>query len=364
MRLAPSLLLVALVACAAPTDRRERAETAAAPTARPPEQPAPRAAARGPALLVLHKAEATLGLYDPRDGTRLALAPTGVGPHEAAVSPDGRFAVVADYGAQVPGRTLTVYDLEQRRVARTVDLGEHRRPHGLAFVAEDELVVTCEASQALVRVDLAEAAVRSAIPTDQQVAHMLALDASGTRAYVANVVSGTLSAVDLGAGRVLAHVPTGPGAEGLAVSPRDGEVWVGNRAADTLTIVDPRSLSAVAELPCRGFPIRLAFTPDGARVLVSCAQAGEVAVFDVRERREVARVALLAPGEGAAGAQGPVPVGLLVEPAGERAFVAAAGADAVFVLDLRSLAFVARIPTGAQPDGMAWCAPGGSRDEG
>jgi DNA-binding beta-propeller fold protein YncE len=85
-------------------------------------------------LVVLEKDSARARLIDPATGATLASLPTGPFPHEVAVSPDGRLAVVADYGAQEPGRTLTVLDLAARRVARTVDLGAYRRPHGIVWL--------------------------------------------------------------------------------------------------------------------------------------------------------------------------------------------------------------------------------------
>ena len=62
-------------------------------------------------LVVLNKAEATASLIDLASGEVRATLPTGVGPHEVAISPDGKLALVADYGQQTPGSSLT----EKRR---------------------------------------------------------------------------------------------------------------------------------------------------------------------------------------------------------------------------------------------------------
>jgi DNA-binding beta-propeller fold protein YncE len=84
-------------------------------------------------LIVLNKAEASASLLDATTGTVVATLPTGTGPHEVAVSPDGRWALVANYGAGEGGRSLTVLDVPARRVERTIDLGDYRRPHGVAW---------------------------------------------------------------------------------------------------------------------------------------------------------------------------------------------------------------------------------------
>src|SRR5688572_21877948 len=316
-------------------------------------------------LVVLNKSEATAALVDPKSGEVRRTLPTGVGPHEAAVSPDGRLAVVADYGQQVPGSTLTVIDLERAEVARTISLGEHRRPHGVQFEADGRHVIaTVEDNRAIVRVDVVEGKVVKAFPTEAQVSHMVALAPDGQRAFVANIGSGSATAINLPQGQILAQIETGAGAEGIAVAPSGAEVWVTNRAADTLSVIDAEWLEVKATLPCGQFPIRVQITPDGKHALVSNANSGDVAVFDVAQRKELRRIpmeleAVAGEGErlfGDAFGKSPVPVGILIEPGGKRAYVANTNADLVTVLDLEQWKVTGRIAPGREPDGMAWSA--------
>ena len=97
-------------------------------------------------MVVTNKGPATATIIDVATGRSLATLPTGQGPHEVVMSADGRVAVVTDYGAQGPGgNTLTVIDVPGLRVARTIDLGQYRRPHGIVFLPGDSLVaVTSE----------------------------------------------------------------------------------------------------------------------------------------------------------------------------------------------------------------------------
>ena len=48
--------------------------------------------------------------------------------------------------------------------------------------------------------------------------------------------------------------------------------------------------------------------------------------------------------------------GILMQPGGERAFVACSPDDNVAVIDLHSLQVVGRIDAGPGPDGMAWAS--------
>jgi len=94
---------------------------------------------------------------------------------------------------------------------------------------------------------------------------------------------------------------------------------------------------------------------------VTCAQAGDLAVFDVAGRRLETRVPLTLPGvpregwrKSQFGAGTSVPVGLVVEPGGRRAYVAHSAADRVTVVDLASLKPLLLLRAGQEPDGMAY----------
>ena len=91
----------------------------------------------GGTLIVVNKGAASASIVDVSTGQILKTLPTNEGPHEVVVSKDGSVAVVTDYGARSGGNTLTVIDVPGLAVARTVDLGEHRRPHGIDFMPGD-----------------------------------------------------------------------------------------------------------------------------------------------------------------------------------------------------------------------------------
>ncbi len=100
-------------------------------------------------LIVLNKSDASASIISLKTNQTIATIPTGNGPHEAAVTPDGKTAVVTNYGnREAPGSTLTVIDLSQLKVSKTIDLGDYHRPHGVTFLpAGKELLVTAEAEK-------------------------------------------------------------------------------------------------------------------------------------------------------------------------------------------------------------------------
>lgn len=331
----------------------------AAPAATPaPPRPAPPLAGL---VLIANKAAAKLDILDGRDGRVLATLPTGTGPHEVAVAPDARLAVVCNYGEAVPGDSLTVVDLKTRAVARTIALGEHRRPHGVAFVPgrPGVVAVTSETSQALLLVDVARGAVLAAIPTEQKGSHMLALAADGKRGFTANIGDGSVSELDLARRKHLRSVPVAAKAEAIALSPDGAQLWVGSNEANTVTVLDTATWKPLAVLPAEVLPIRVALARDGRFAVVSEALSGELRIFDAR--RHELRAAVKLPLDMADAPEGPgdspVPLGIALVDAPALALVSEARSGRVAVVDLEAAALLGYFVVEPGIDGIAW-APG------
>lgn len=311
--------------------------------------------ARAETLVVLEKSDHAAALLDGATREVVARLPTGKGPHEVAVSADGRTAWVSNYGAYAvfragerprvdPGHTITVLDLAARKVVATWDLGRFTRPHGIRASRDGTLVwATAEGAKAVVELEARSGKVLRSWNTGQEVSHMLAVAPDERRLFVANIGSGSVTVIDRASGAVRS-LPTGAGAEGIEVSPDGREVWVANRGDDTLSVLDGDGERVRATFPSGGrFPIRLQFTPDGSEVWVSNARSDSIAVFDARARKLVATVEV-----------GAMPVGILVAPDGRRAFVASTNADRVSVVDVSSRRVLRTLATGKEPDGLGW----------
>jgi len=312
-------------------------------------------------LVALNKAEATASLIDLQSGEVRATLPTGEGPHEAVVSPDGTLVLAANYGTRAaPGSSLTVIDLPGSRVVKTIDLGDYGRPHGLLWLPDGRhALVTAEANRALLVIDVDRGRIEKAVITDQAVSHMVAVALGGKRAFVANIGSGTVSVIDIADGTLLKTITTGAGAEGITSSADGHEVWVTNRAADTVSVIDAKSLEVVANIECASFPIRAKTTPDGKHVLVSCARSGDLAVIDTATRKVVRRIpqdlkAADTDGRlfGSQFDDSSVPIGIVIHPAGGRAWVAHTNADVIAEIDLETWQVVRLLQAGREPDGM------------
>src|SRR5688572_14135764 len=193
-------------------------------------------ASRSTTLLVASKKNAELRLIDPASKQLLATLPTGVGPHEIAVAPGGKIAVVANYGQKDPGNSLTVVSLADRKVSSTIDLGEHRRPHGLSFLPDGKLVVTTEASESVLVVDVAAGKVLRAIKTNVPGTHMVVTSRDGKRAYTTNIPANSVSRIDLEKGVLVKTLEIAPKVEAIALTPDGRELWVGSHDGNSVHV--------------------------------------------------------------------------------------------------------------------------------
>jgi YVTN family beta-propeller protein len=301
-----------------------------------------------PTLLVLNKAENSLALVDPATMRVVARVATGEGPHEVVASADGRTAYVSNYGAEKPGNSLSVIDLASRKETRRVDLGPLLRPHGLAE-REGKIYFTAEVSRVVARYDPAADRVDWIVGTGQSVCHMLVHHPTRRVIYTANILSDTVSVLELdtpqqpGPPPRMTHIAVGKQPEGMDISPDGRELWVAHRADGGVSVIDTETNKVKETFKAGGTPIRLKFTRDGKYVLISSPTTGELVVFDAATRKELKRFPV---GEAA--------VGIVVSSDSRRAFVASMATGKVTAVDLTSMTVAGSVETGQAPDGLAW----------
>jgi len=300
-------------------------------------------------LLVVEKGNARqLAIIDPQRLQVVARVPAGNDPHEVVASTDGTRAYVSNYGGAGSSlHTITVIDLLTRKALLPIDVSPLHSTHGLDF-AGGELYFTAETNRVVGRYDPATHRIDWIMGTGQDRSHMIMVGTD--EIFVSNPGSGTVSIIKPA---TLVTVPAGRGSEGFDVSPDGRQLWTANAGADSVTVIDVATAKAI-----RTFPIpvqnanRLKFTPDGRYVFVSgLGEAGErnvggpnnLLILDARTHGIVRQMNL---GAGAAG--------ILMDPAGHRAFVAVSGGDELAVIALNDFKVTGVIKGVRDPDGMAW----------
>jgi YVTN family beta-propeller protein len=133
----------------------------------------------------------------------------------------------------------------------------------------------------------------------------------------------------------------------IAVTPDGSRVFVVNPDSNTVSVLETAGDTVVAEIPVGEAPATLAVAPSGATVWVANSDSNDLSVIDTATLAETARVPI--------GAQ---PFGVAVRPDGLRLYVANTNQARVTVVDTATLVVVAQIPTLARPKGVAVSADG------
>jgi YVTN family beta-propeller protein len=335
-----------------------------------------------PALLVLEKSDNTMAMVDPASMRVVARVPAGTDPHEIVASTDGRVAYISNYGGTDSDlHTISVVDLLAHKEMPAIDLGALRSAHGL-FYAGDKLYFTAETNKVFGRYDPAAKSIDWVLGTGEDRTHMVYVFEDLQRVVTSNVNSATISIIEHvdgppppgpppGAGGGpggpggpppgmppggprktwhVTNVPAGQGVEGFDVSPNGKEIWAANAGDGTVTIIDVASKTVKETVQISvSRANRLKFTPDGKLVLISglgggpSSVGGNVEIVDAATHREIKSLDL-------GGGSG----GILIVPDGSKAYVAVSQKNKVVAIDLKELKVIGEIPTGKNPDGLAW----------
>jgi DNA-binding beta-propeller fold protein YncE len=275
----------------------------------------------------------------------------GGDPHDAVVSPDGRWGVVSDFGSRVAegysGNTLTIVDLGTKSIARRITTGEHRGLHDLTFRpgSPTRVLVTAQTSRRVLEVDVTTGEIIAAIDTRGDRSHTLAVSPDGRSAFTTNEGTATISRRDLTTGGFGVHFPASENVEGIAVTADGREVWTGEQSQGTVTVRDAASGNLLATFSGFRNPIRLMRSPDGGRIVISDPGCKAIVAADPATRR-LTRVI------------GTTPLGsvLVGDFAGAAGIVVASALNErkLAVIDLDSGTVIASHRVGWHPDGLGW----------
>ena len=286
-------------------------------------QATPVVAPTRPFIVVANQRSGVATLVELASG-RVSHVDLDADPHEVAVSPDARVAALTipseGFGS---GRKVIVLDLATAKIARTIDIGDHKNPHGVAFVSDSVALIGTLAGTSAVYVDVRNGRVLRAIDGLPENPYIVKLTATG-RAYVSSPHGSKVTEIDVASARITRTLDIPDDPAGIAVS-ADGKelfaaVWREN-AGGGIAIYDLEKGVVAAKLPATQ-PRRLTVTADGKLVVAS--DRDHLRIID-RASRQVRSVAL---GQNAGGS------GVACAPDSTRCYVALSGAGEIVEVDI------------------------------
>ena len=322
-------------------------------------------------ILYVNKDEGSLWIAEVNSAKVLKKLDIDDGPHEVAVSSDGKTAVAGNYFFKgSPKNTLKVVDVESGKLLKNIDLTPYENPHGIEFISSNQVLVTAERQNKLLLVNINSGKIEKEISTNGGL-HMVKIDDSKNYAYGTALQTGELNIIDLKNNYKVESIKTGQGVEGIGVRPNSSEVWVGNNSEHNVKVVDIKSKKVVYTFETGLMPIRVSFTNDGKYALVSRFIVGDIEVYDADSRKLVSTIDF---GYHKLDAneyinadedkqkemidkvikEGARPIGVVSDPDNKYLYVTLRGQKKIAVVEVGSWKVIKTIEGGEGPDGIAY----------
>jgi DNA-binding beta-propeller fold protein YncE len=254
----------------------------------------------GPNLILTAKSADKIQFFDAA-----TLALTGeirmpASTHEMVLSADGRKAFATIYGGGIfgknrdPGRRIAVIDLPTKSLERTIDVGDAVAPHGIMLDADGVIWSTGELGECLLVIDPKIGRVdRVALGAKP---HWLAISHSMGKVFASFKATEYAAVIDHRARKMIDKIRIPNSAEGLAVTPDGGTVFLAAHFAAEFYAIDVRShaVRKTVEIEgCKGKERqlkRVRVSPDAKFLLISSLLDNHVAVYEIKGLRQIASI--------------------------------------------------------------------------
>ncbi|RZL81900.1 MAG: hypothetical protein EOP32_13650 [Rhodococcus sp. (in: high G+C Gram-positive bacteria)] len=271
--------------------------------------------------------------------------PTQVARQVAALDPSAdynsfdSFTVTPTSGQSSTPVTVQVpVSAARMQVAQPITVGSN--PSGAVF-AGTRTYVANQGSKSVSVLDAGNAVVGSVpVGTSPTGVAVDEVTPGKTRVHVTNSGSGTVSVIDTATNKVVATVGVGTTPTGVAVgevTPGKTRVYVTNSGSGTMSVINTAT-NAVATVRVGTTPNAVAVNPAGTRAYVTNSGSGNVSVINTATNTVVATIGV-----------GTTPNAVAVNPTGTRVYVTNRGSNTVSVIDTATNSVVGTVAVGSRP---------------
>lgn len=258
--------------------------------------------------------------------------PVGATPGFVAITPDGRFAYIANRAAKV----VTVLDTTINKVTATIPI-DAGPPQFIAFSPDGSraYVSLYNDDKTINLVDVINTRTTKAlqeIPVEQK-PYALAVTPDGTSVWVPSHDAGALDIIDVATNTVTEKLPVARNPHWVAFAPDGRTAYLANHESNVLSVIDVASRAITTTIPVGTSPHSVAVSPDGTQVVVVCFDSNDVYFIDTATNQVVGTTAV-----------GTNPQDISYSADGRYLYTANVQSDSVSVIDAETRQVTATIP--------------------
>jgi YVTN family beta-propeller protein len=267
--------------------------------------------------------------------------PVGDTPGFVVVSPNGRQAYIANRTAGV----VTVVDTAVDRVTATIPVPAGP-PQFLAFSPDGRRVYVsiwneARTIAAVGVLDTTSNSIIATIPVRTR-PFLAAVTRDGSRLYVPNHDSGTISVIDTATNAVITEIQVAPNPHWIEFSTDGTRAYIANHESNLVSVLDTSNDTVLAEVPVDTSPHSVAVHPTRPLVANVNYDAASVTMIDTNSERVVARIEV-----------GANPQDITWAADGRFAYTANVTDHSVSVISVDTMTVTATLPTGRSPTSVA-----------
>ena len=161
----------------------------------------------------------------------------------------------------------------------------------------------------------------------------------GSRAYVTNFGSNTVSVINTATNTVTTTITVGSAPYAAAITPNGGQLYVANATSNTVSVINTTTNTVTATIAVGTGPYAVAVTPNGGQVYVTNTYANTVSVINTTTNTVIATFST----------GGRNPRGITASPDGTRLYIANAGSNTITVVNTATNTVTATIAVPTLP---------------